>query len=200
MRVAFLAIAVLLVVLFFSLKSRASCRVVMIGDSLAYRLDRSGVLAKALGSSCELQSFVVPGSSMLSWANGEHDAVLHRALAALRPGDVLLIVLGTNDCCMKPHVIKNEPLKLRLFLHQLGTARMVWAVPPKLRRRCQENVKPFVNMLRAAGVDMIDSQGINVDMWNDGIHPSDRGQQVWARFIVAELRARSLLGGGLQAD
>jgi lysophospholipase L1-like esterase len=190
MKLAALFVAVLLVVLLGALKSRAAARprIAMIGDSQAFLLQQRDALPAVLGSDFELKSFPAPGSSVISWSNGANAVDLRRALA-LHP-DVVLVVLGTNDCCMGPRIIRNEAAMLRALLRKLAGVRVIWVLPPQLRRRCQEGVPSFVSMLRQAGVERIDSQAISIEMWDDGIHPSVKGRQAWARFIAGELRGR----------
>lgn len=157
-------------------------RVGVIGDSQAFLLMQPDALpAQAAQTNVRLLGRPAPGSSVISWARTDHDALLVEVLQ-FRP-DVLVLVLGSNDAYMGPRIIANEPPFLRRLVRKLSrvVGRVVWLGPPDLVL-ARPGVAAFYAMLRSAELDVLDSRNVRLTYWDDKLHPDEPGRRAWAAW------------------
>ena len=161
-------------------------KVFLIGDSQGWLLMQD--LPRVVPTGYSIRGAPVPGSSVISWARGDHAKELSMARRA-RP-DVLMVVLGTNDAYMGPGIIKNEYPYLMKLMDELEsmTRNIVWVGPPWLERKIQ-GVEHFQMMLSGMdGVRMkyLDSTILDLQFWDDKMHcsrPGPLGCEQWAKWI-----------------
>jgi len=128
----------------------------------------------------------VAGSSIIQWDLELRNE--YRELRRFNP-DVVLVALGSNDAYFESHVIANEPPYLYRLLSRLRRkqTKVVWIGPPKLEY-AKEGLLKIYNML-IPEVIVLDSRQIDIEMWDDKLHPSEAGRASWARWIWRKLTA-----------
>jgi len=98
---------------------------------------------------------------------------------------LVVIVLGANDAYMKPHV-QTGPFMAR-FHRRMGQTgiRLVWVGMPKLPL----SIRPTYvrNLILETGVVYLDSRPVTIPMWEDQLHPTFKGREIWATWIWKEL-------------
>lgn len=163
------------------------------GDSEAFLLAHEfPALVERDGAS--FASVVVPGSSVIYWANGGPWG----RIEALQP-TILLVALGANDACMGAATVEREhPFLVRMMrrIGRLDAQKVMWLGPPKIGSRTLFKQAPsgqaaFATLITTkTPFKFLDARDIEVGMWNDKLHcsrpanPSDRsdGCRVWATW------------------
>jgi hypothetical protein len=161
-------------------------RVYLIGDSQAFLL-RYELAPLARADGVALGHSTIGGSSIISWSM-RHQQQL-QACRNFHP-TLTLVALGSNDAYMGARVITNEPPYLKRLLRQMR-GRVLWVGPPDLPK-AREGVDAVAGMVRAEGVEYLDSRSIQLAMWDDQLHcarPHPEGCSKWARWIWDQVRA-----------
>lgn len=148
----------------------------LVGDSLAYMLSpRLWKVAK--GYSKKLQASARGGTNANQWIKN-HWFV--DALRQYKPSRVL-ISLGVNDHGVPVNREKfPERAKRLVALAHKRDVQVVWLLPPKLRYPIDAVRKGA----RESGADQIhDAEPLGIQLINDGIHPSPKGAEDWAKDL-----------------
>jgi lysophospholipase L1-like esterase len=160
-------------------------RIWLVGDSNGYLLMQElPSLAKSDG--IVFGGSPVPGSSVIQWTNSNDEYIELNKLSRFKP-TVILVCLGSNDAYMGPRIIKNEQPFLNALLGKLSrnNRRVIWIGPPKLEK-AKSGLEQFYQMV-SPKVTYLDSRLIDVDMWDDKLHPSFSGRKKWANWIWEKL-------------
>lgn len=157
-------------------------RIWLIGDSNAWLLKPELAWIARHYPWVVFDGVPVPGSSVISWANG-YDREMS-AMRRFRP-DVVAIGLGSNDAYMGPRVIKNEPKYLQKLLDRIPYP-VIWIGPPLLEK-VPKGQEAFTEMILNAGIPFLDSRDIEIEMWEDKLHPSPKGRLDWAYWTWTKL-------------
>lgn len=162
-------------------------KVWVIGDSNGFLLMRH---LKKLGrrDGVTVEGNPVGGASVLWWASAEN----RPKFWPIRPfhPDLVLVVLGTNEAHFGASLIRNLPPYLDRLLKRLkGTkADILWVGPPRMpSERTQRGAQAVLEMVVNRGVSLLDSRDCPMSMWDDGIHPDEKGQELWASWIWAQV-------------
>lgn len=163
-------------------------RIWMIGDSNAWFLMK--VLPRIVAQDgATLKGNPVGGTSIIWWSKATKELNQMRA----NYPDVLLIALGTNDAHFEQHAIPNFVGPLRKLMKRIRyrtDAQLVWVGPPSLSARPNRNIPKLIHMITQEHVLYLDSRGVHIPMWNDMVHPTVKGREIWARWIWRNLRTR----------
>lgn len=187
-----------LVFLLVSVGAQASERIYLIGDSEAFLL--APILkVKAAQAGHVWGQGIVPGSSVISWSK-DLPAEWGR-LRRFKPS-LVLVSLGANDACMGARIVANEGPFFRVVSERLSRiqARVVWLGPPKIgAERCPRKdcltraiagLETFSALVKTRW-QYLDAREIEVSLWDDLLHPDERGRRIWADWIwgrVASVR------------
>jgi hypothetical protein len=167
----------------FTAQADEAKRVWVIGDSNGFLLMRH---LKRLGRLDEVvvEGNPVGGASILWWSSAENRPKFW-PIRSFHP-DLVLVVLGTNDAHLGDRVIRHLPPYLDRLLGRLkGTkADILWVGPPKMpSERTQRGAQTVLEMVVNRGVSVLDSRECPMTMWEDRIHPDEKGQELWASWI-----------------
>lgn len=180
--------AIFLIVITFSVDLFAeptitqSDHVWLIGDSNAFLLMQElPKLAKS--DNIRFSGSPVPGSSVIQWTKLNSEFV---KINIFKP-TVILVCLGANDAYMGSRIIRNEPPFLNDLLNKLSrdNRKIIWIGPPKLEKAVT-GLEDFYQMV-SPRVLYLDSRTIDIDMWDDKLHPSFSGRKKWASWIWEKL-------------
>lgn len=152
-------------------------RVLHVGDSM---VGAFGGLTKALENhfkplGAKFTSEVVTSLSVQTFAR---DKKLDTLIAKNDP-DLVIITLGAND------ILAPFPKSLAAFIAAIAkktTGRECWWLPPVPWKEAVASGPGFIQVVKdnAAPCKVYDGSGLTIARQPDGIHPSDRGGQVWA--------------------
>ena len=151
--------------------------VLLVGDSLAYMLAPRlwKVAKKDYGK--KFYSDAKGGTNAEQWIR-EHWFL--DALRRVKPGYVI-ISLGVNDHGVPINRKKfpERAKKLVQLAHHHGV-KVVFLLPPKLRYP----IDAVRRGIRESGADLIhDAEPLGIELINDGIHPSAKGAEAWAKDL-----------------
>lgn len=158
-------------------------KVLVVGDSLAQGLAPQ-LKGLAATSGVEVGSISEVSTRMQQWVTPPRRAALEKALASLVP-TVVLVSLGTNDnkTGYTDKELTQQLAELLTVLRATG-ATVVWMLAPPM---------PFADriapLLATAGVQVIDTQAIEIPRGPDDIHPTARGYAAWAEWVWGKLSA-----------
>lgn len=155
-------------------------KVHLVGDSIAYLVGpHLGKLARS--SNLAFKSTALAGSSILSWSYS-HVKELH-ALHTDDP-DLVMVMLGSNDAYMQKHVRKRLLTNVVKVLERFGGLdKVVWVGPTKLANAATGLLEVY-RALGESGVRVLDARTVEVSMWDDKLHPDERGRRVLATWIA----------------
>lgn len=171
----------------------AGARVLVAGDSLGVGLTFPLITALAPRT---VLGFGVNGTTVGQWAAAT--GPLAPLLAALAPGDLALLSLGTNDIAAQrdAKTVGADAAQLIAFLQAAG-ARVGWIAPPSLSGPKFERQYPIRNQLEnacmAQGAPLFDSELIEFQRAPDGIHATPTGYAQWAAQIATWAKQRGLV-------
>ena len=161
-------------------------RVWLLGDS------NGGFLLPDLKKLAETDGVVldgnpVGGASLLWWTDRTHRKYIWQ-MNGFKP-DVVLIVLGTNEAHLQPHVRVGlrERMDMLLSWTKRNGQRTILIGPPTLPEKIRKGAMEYHLLALGTGLPMLDSRQCSFPMWPDGIHPSVPGRKVWAAWIWKEL-------------
>lgn len=165
-------------------------RVLVAGDSLAQGL--APPLATLLA---QVHGFGVSGSTITAWSSAS-SSVAAPLFGAVRPLDVVLLSLGTND--IAAHVSAEQVrAHVRALVQQLEARGAVigWIGPPALPSSLGTGFgvrAVLAQECSALGVPLLDSEAIPLERAPDGVHATPQGYATWAAAVAAWVKVSGL--------
>ena len=180
------------------------------GDSNTYGYDPRGPIPGRYGADCRWCDLLAKKTSWTVINEGENGRMvpepawgytdLKRVLAENAPVDAMLIMLGSNDipycgrASIKPVVERMEALLDFLREHWPDMRLNLLTPPPVDVPEFPDMVKKLSDLASAYRViaekrkiDFIDVSIWDVPLAYDGVHLSQRGQQIFAQKLIPEL-------------
>lgn len=162
-------------------------RVLVAGDSLAQGL--TVPLSKLLP---HVHGFGVSGTTIGAWSGAASSAAAP-LLATLRPLDVVLLSLGTNDIAGHVFAEQARP-RVRELVERLEARGAVigWIGPPALPWPGFGVRAVLAQECAALGVPLLDSEQIAFERAADGVHATPQGYATWAAAVAAWVKGSGL--------
>lgn len=154
---------------------RPGSKLYLVGDSLAVGMDRYfRKLAASKGAGYD--SSVKSGTAAFQWV--APGSGLAAKLAAFSP-DVVLVSLGTNDSYGNRTAEQHRASiqQLIAMIRSVG-AEPFWILPPKLPWS-----QTYSNLVRDEGIQVFESEQIDIPQGPDKIHPTGAGYAGWAGLV-----------------